>query len=123
VPFRVAFLEDEGIVELVLAGVIDVASLQVAITMAGREGVERLSGRYLVDSSAQLAGGNAFDVLSLAEHVAAMGPGFLERQAFVSPDEARAAEHIAFYETAARNRGLEVRVFPCREEALAWLTA
>jgi hypothetical protein len=34
-----------------------------------------------------------------------------------------AGEDIAFYETTCRNRGLAVRVFAERDEALDWLTS
>ena len=39
------------------------------------------------------------------------------------PLEAGAAEQIESFETACRNRGLDVRVFQDRDAALSWLTA
>ena len=38
------------------------------------------------------------------------------------PLDDTAADRIQFFETACRNRGMNVRVFPDRAAALAWLT-
>ena len=43
------------------------------------------------------------------------------REAVLMPSLDAAAEEVAFYETACRNRGFNVRVFRERGEALAWL--
>ena len=69
------------------------------------------------------AGGSAFDVLALGEFMASLPPGIIEREAILLSADAAAAEEMEFFETACRNRGLDVRVFHARDEAVAWLTA
>jgi hypothetical protein len=62
-------------------------------------------------------------VLALAELLASLPPGIIEREAILLSAHAAAAEEMEFFETVCRNRGLDVRVFRERDEALAWLTA
>jgi hypothetical protein len=92
-----------------------------AITAAGVLGAEMLTNRFLVDARAIAAGGTAFDVLALAEFLSSVPPGVIEREAVLLPAEAAAAAQMEFFETAARNRGLNVRLFRDRDEALVWL--
>ena len=61
-------------------------------------------------------------MLALAEFLASIPPGVIEREAVLLPCEAAAKQELEFFETACRNRGLDVRVFGERDEALAWLT-
>lgn len=43
------------------------------------------------------------------------------RNAIVMPDGEIGRKNLRFYETVTRNRGLNIRVFETREDALAWL--
>jgi hypothetical protein len=122
VPVDVGFLDDVGVVEMLLAGVVAPTDLDEAVTRAGTLGAERLSNRYLIDARDISAGGSAFDVLALAEFLSSIPPGVIEREAVLLPREAAAKEQMEFFETACRNRGLDVRIFPDRDAALAWLT-
>jgi hypothetical protein len=88
---------------------------------AGMVGAEMLVNRFLVDAREVEAGGSAFDVLAIAEFLSSLPPGVIEREAVVLPREPGAAAQMEFFETAARNRGLNVRVFRAREDALNWL--
>jgi hypothetical protein len=119
----VRFLEDVGAVEMGFAGAISLEEVDAAMTRAGALGAEHLSNWYLVDARGIAAGGSAFDVLALAEFLSSIPPGVIEREAVLLPHEAAAKEEMEFFETACRNRGLDVRVFHERDEALAWLTA
>ena len=47
----------------------------------------------------------------------------IEREAVLLPLDPAAEEEFQFFETVCRNRGLDVRVFAERDEALAWLTS
>ena len=107
-PFNVRYVEEAGVVEMVLRGAVTPEDVDAAMTEAGTVGAENLSNRFLVDSREMPAGGSAFDVLALAELLS---------------DDAAAADQMEFFETACRNRGLDVRVFRDRDEALGWLTA
>jgi hypothetical protein len=122
VPVDTRFLEDAGVVEMIVAGVVSPQDLDTGMTRAGALGAEHLSNWYLVDARSIAAGGNAFDVLALAEFLSSIPPGVIEREAVLLPREAAAKEEMEFFETACRTRGMDVRVFNERDEALAWLT-
>ena len=120
--FSITYLEEAGVVEMVLRDTLTPAELEAAMTEAGTVGAENLGNRFLVDSRDMPAGGSAFDVLALAELLAALPPGVIEREAVLLSADAAAADRMEFFETACRNRGLDVRVFQDRDEALGWLT-
>ena len=120
--FSIAYVEEVGVVEMVFRGTVTPADVDAAMTEAGTVGAENLSNRFLVDSREMPAGGSAFDVLALAELLAALPPGVIDREAVLLSDDAAAADQMEFFETACRNRGLDVRVFQDRDEALGWLT-
>jgi len=121
--FSIAYVEEVGVVEMVFRGTVTPADVDAAMTEAGTVGAENLSNRFLVDSREMPAGGSAFDVLALAELLAALPPGVIEREAVLLSDDAAAADQMEFFETACRNRGLDVRVFHDCDEALGWLTS
>ena len=119
----VAYVEEAGVVEMVFRGAPAPEEIDDAMTRAGAIGAENLSNRFLVDSRDMPAGGSAFDVLALGELTASLPPGIIEREAILLSEDAAAAEEMEFFETVCRNRGLDVRVFHGKDEALAWLTA
>ncbi len=45
------------------------------------------------------------------------------RQALIKPQDVTAAVAVGFWETLGANRGLAIRVFRDRDEAIAWLTS
>jgi hypothetical protein len=60
-------------------------------------------------------------VVRFAEELSKRGLPRRYRQAIVRPTDTIAATWIDLYATAAVNRGLAVRVFRGRDEAIAWL--
>jgi hypothetical protein len=122
VTVTVRFDESAGVVEMLLAGANSGEELDAAMVQAGMLGAEMLANRYLVDCREAAGGGSAFDVLAVAEFLAAIPPGVIEREAVLLPRDVTAAQDMRFFETAARNRGLNVRVFDDRDQAVAWLT-
>jgi hypothetical protein len=121
VPVTVRFDEAAGVVEMIYDGAQSPAENDDAITRAGTLGAEMLVNRFLVDARKIEAAGSTFDVFALAEFLSSVPPGIIEREAILIPEEAAAADEMEFFETAARNRGLNVRLFHDRDEALAWL--
>jgi hypothetical protein len=121
VAVEVRFDEAAGVVEMVLTGTTAPEELDAAMTRAGTLGAEMLTNRYLVDCREVASAGTAFDILAVAELLASVPPGVIEREAVLLPRDAAAARDFEFFETACRNRGLDVRVFHDRDEALAWL--
>jgi hypothetical protein len=120
-PVSVAHL-DEGVIELVFPAVFALDELYIAVDEALALAVEHECRRVLVDTRASVQKGNAFDILTLAEDLASLPLGTIEREAVLTPPVARPAADMDFFETAARNRGLNVRLFQSREDALGWLT-
>ncbi len=113
--------EENGVVEMVLTPTTSPEELDAAMTRAGTLGAETLTNHYLVDGRQVVEMGSAFDILGIAELLASLPSGVIEREAVLLPRDADAARDFEFFETACRNRGLDVRVFRDRDEAFAWL--
>lgn len=120
-PYSVSCLETVGAVETVYVGVLAPGELDQTLTATGALAAENLCNRFLVDCLDMASGGSTVDIWQLAEHLASLPPGTIEREAIVLPVSDQAAEDMTFFETAFRNRGPNVRVLSAREDALAWL--
>ena len=81
------------------------------------------TNRFLIDDSEWEGGASVLGLLELPEIHEELEADRASRAALVLPPPSRAAEvrDAQFYETACRNRGWYVRVFPTREEAIEWL--
>jgi hypothetical protein len=125
VPYSVEYLEEPGVVETVYAGALSTVEFKEAVAATADTAAECLCTRFLSDCRELEAGEESptLDIWALAEFLAQLPPGTLEREALLLPAAAAAGEDIRFYETACRNRGLDVRVFSERDEALAWLAS
>ncbi len=62
--------------------------------------------------------GELIQVIDAFEH---LGLPRSLREALVLPPGSMTAADVQFYEDACRNRGWNMRIFPDREHALAWL--
>jgi hypothetical protein len=121
-PWEARYLAQERVVETSYSGSLDPRELRDAIETTIRMAGENGTTRFLADLST-LEGGHS--IVDLSESVArfeALGVARDMREALVLPDLASSSESARFYETACQNRGWNVRVFPDRTTALAWLT-
>jgi hypothetical protein len=82
---------------------------------------ENPTRRVLVDSSRLEETMPVTDILSMIADYRIAGVDHRIRIAGIKPDLARLHEDFRFFETASRNRGFNVRLFPSRSEALGWL--
>lgn len=119
--YSVTYLEEFGVVETVYSATTSLEELDQALTETGSVAAEHLCNRFLIDARDQASTGSTFDILKLAEFLASLPPGVIDREAILPPPSAQGMDDIHFFETAARNRGLNALMFTSREEALAWL--
>jgi hypothetical protein len=117
-----AYLPDVDVISAVYEGEVGPAegpgALAASVELTQRHGCRRL----LSDCSGLEIQVTLFDVLSVVDLILTGPTGHMTREAVVLPLDDSVADRVRFYETACRNRGLNVRVFPDRESALAWLT-
>jgi hypothetical protein len=120
-PFTTTFLTDIRTVSITYEGEMERAEGEAAIAATGELVAEHGSHRFLADCSSMQVSGSLIDVLAFVERLSSMGMEAIEKEAIVLPRDEDAADRITFFETACRNRGLNVRLFSERDEALAWL--
>ena len=120
-PWSVRFDVEHDVIEVVYAGLLSASEFAESFPSIQAEGAAHGTRRLLADCRG-VEGGHSFgDLFFLAEAVSAAGIAL--REAVLLPTLASLGEHVAFWETTARNRGLEVSLFEDREAALRWLHA
>ena len=109
----------------IYSGVLGTGEFEAAVAATGDAAGEHLCTRFLSDCRGLVVGDQSatLDIWALAEFLGSLPPGVFEREAILLPAAAAAGGEIAFYETTCRNRGLAVRIFAERGEALDWLTS
>lgn len=116
-------LPEHPIVEMVTYGHFSVADAWAAVDAGAVLCLEHDVWNALSEMSGTTHTPPASDVVRFAEEMSQRGLPRRYRQAIVRPTDTIAATWIDLYATAAANRGLLVRVFRDRDEAIAWLTA
>lgn len=121
-PWHTSFPPDIPILEARFSGVLTSAELTVAAEETLRQA--RRSGRMLLlaDCSTLDAGGHSItDLYFLADTVSKSDIGGELKEAVLLPVLPASAEQVEFWENACFNRGVKVRIFTSRQEALGWL--
>jgi hypothetical protein len=95
------------------------ASTLEAIKIAAENGVNR----YLVDCTHLAQSRSVLDIYSIGGLYVDLDIPRGSKQAVILSTNKENQKNTRFYETVARNRGYDVRVFQDRYEALAWLTS
>ena len=121
-PWSVDFDAATGVVQSVFVGELSPAELMAALAATIEASRNNESRRVLADCSALTNGHSLVDLYDAAVAAAADPNTLPLREAVLVPTSAEAADLVSFWETAATNRGLQVRAFTDRADALAWLT-
>jgi hypothetical protein len=120
-PTSVQFLEPEQIVESVYAGVVVAAEFERSVELAIELARSRASFRFLSDLTALDEGPSPGDLFAMIRLLENRGlPRTLREALVVTPDSPDPGD-ARFYEDVCRNRGWDIRIFPDRTSALAWL--
>ena len=121
-PFTVSLLESAPIVLTEYIGRLSPAEVRVAALASLALAKEHGISRYLGDCrSLPVETGAVLDIYELVELFESMGLDRRMREALVIAGPARPREDLDFYETVAKNRGFNVRIFDDMEAARAWL--
>jgi hypothetical protein len=122
VSWTIEFLDDISTVTIVYEGVTTADDLRTAIPQAIELAGQKETRRFLCDCSRLVSGGSTLDIFEMAQMLEQI-PGIHQyRDAIIMPANTMEQDELRFFETAARNRGINVRVFTDREHAIAWLT-
>ena len=116
-------LPEHPIVEMVTYGHFSVADAWAAVDAGAVLCLEHDVWNALSEMSGTTHTPPPSDVVRFTQELSKRGLPRQYRQAIVRPTDTIAATWIDLYATAAANRGLLVRVFRDRDEAIGWLTA
>jgi hypothetical protein len=122
-PHVTEILSGQRIVEVVLSGALDDPEAVDVLVESRRLQSELDIPDVLLDCSEVVRGLTYSSVVEMADYVVAMGVPSDWRQAVVKPHDLTASVTIGLWEAAGSNRGMNIKVFPDRESALAWLSS
>jgi hypothetical protein len=122
-PVTCHVLAGQGIVESVYVGACLEADLIANFHRAHQMAREEGFTRFLTDLSGMGRGPSPGDLVDAIRLRDELGIPRNIKEGVVCPPSLMAAVDVKFYEDACYNRGWNVRVFPDRAAALAWLRA
>lgn len=122
-PWSVRFVTEQNYVETQYAGVLTGEELRAAVHATLDAGKAAGTHDYLGDCTAMEGGHSVVDLYPLVDLLEASNTARTYREAIILPTLSAPAKDVAFWETAAKNRGFTIRLFTNREEALRWLLA
>jgi hypothetical protein len=122
-PWHTAFNSELRIIESTFSGLVPPQELGQSVQSAIAIGLRERVGRCLTDCSRIEGGHSLFDLLAQIDNIQVNSHQVAIKEALIMPATADSAERAQFWEDACRNRGLNVRIFPERGAALAWLCA
>lgn len=120
-PWTVTFDAGPAVVRMTFTGIVPPEELRMAVGRTLELAEEHGALRFLADCRTLEGGHSLFDLFAKAQEVEHSGLSRSVREAVLLPASERARADVQFWETAARNRGFEVRVFPDLDSAMAWL--
>ena len=122
-PYHITILEAPPGLEIQYIGRLSSAELIASVKQAMVIAEEHQRTRVLTDCSQMEGGHGVFDLFEGIMHIYDKLVGSPFREAIVQSNDPTAAELVQFWETACKNRGLNVQLFPTRQAAIAWLHA
>jgi len=119
-PWELHTHHDSKVIEIVYRGLVTAPELERAAECAYPASQSTGFHRILADCSSLEGGHSLIDLYLLAGNVANKAAGVPFREAVVFAADV-GQERIQFWETTCVNRGLDVRAFEIRDDALRWL--
>jgi len=112
-----------GILEVSFAGSPEISELKEAVATSLKLCYEKQVTRVLADCTKLITSGHDSIVgtYELGSFYESLKIEVVMKEAIILPVSEKAASMMYFFETTARNRGFNVRVFPERNDALEWL--
>ncbi|MBX7059029.1 MAG: STAS/SEC14 domain-containing protein [Leptospirales bacterium] len=120
-PYTVTYLNEWQVVQIAYEGEVSPADLEAALYQAAALAQEHGTEKFLADCSLMEGGHSVTDLFSTVHSLDEAKISHQMKEAIVFDPASTMAQYISFYETAAMNRGYNVRLFSDRSAALAWL--
>lgn len=114
-------LPDHPVIEVRYFGHVTAADLTEAFTECVVRAMELDTWHLLADCTELAWAPTITDLKDLVDALSALGVTERFREAVVRPTDITAAVSVGFWETAGVNRGLAIKAFRTRTEALDWL--
>ncbi|KAB2923094.1 MAG: hypothetical protein F9K22_09975 [Bacteroidetes bacterium] len=120
-PWNLRYHDDDAVVETFYTGAVTAQDLTEAYRATAAALLEHQCLLLLANCTGLTAPPSFFDLIDLVGSIIAEKVPLDFREAVVLPEKERSRLSVRFFETVSRNRGLNVRIFSTREEALTWL--
>lgn len=120
-PCTSRFNEEINIIETVYSGTLTLNELNQHVREIMELAQKHQVTRFLADCTGIMQGGSSLDIYDLAKMIEDVPEVHRMKEAILLPVQPDSAGDMKFFETTAKNRGLNVQVFANRENAIQWL--
>jgi hypothetical protein len=120
-PWQIDLHAHHPIVETRYSGFMTPAELSAAVQETIQAAKNNERSLFLGDCTELEGGHSLFDLYGLVDMILASGLAHKVKEAIVLPTLPDAAERVEFWETACLNRGIKVKIFANRQDAIGWL--
>lgn len=121
-PISMELLSHPTIVELRFVERFSIDEMNSAVAQAAVAARGAGTNLFLANCEQLIPGDDPFDIYALVARFEELGVERTMREALIVPAGTPIEADLSFYETVARNRGYNVRLFHDRASAVAWLS-
>ena len=119
---EVKYMSDVDAIEIAYRGRVDKSQLEASIAKVIACSAEQGCNHFLTDCSTLTGGHSVVDLYFLAKDVAEIKTSMVGyREAILRSKDPEIGKLTEFWETTTANRGLKVRAFDDRAQAMNWL--
>ncbi|NTW48334.1 MAG: hypothetical protein HGB19_01100 [Chlorobiales bacterium] len=121
-PYTSRFNEEINAIETVYSGTLTINDLHENLKKTMDLSHKHRVTRFLADCTGMSPGGSVLNIYEFAKQLENIPEVYRLKEAIILPVLPDSAKDLTFFETTARNRGLNVRIFGNREDAITWLS-
>lgn len=121
--YTVTYLNDYNLIEIAYKDILNKKDLHHALEESAVVANTYQVFHFLADCTKLEGGHSVFDLYEIISFLDKMNLTHRMKEAIIFESNAQVIANVLFFETTARNRGFNVRIFTEREEALNWLTS
>lgn len=121
--YTINYLNDYHLIEIGYTDILHKKELHRALVESGELAFQYDTFVFLADCTQLQGGHSVFDLYEIIATLDKLSITHRMKEAILFDSDAPIMSNVVFFETTARNRGFNVRIFSDREEALSWLSS
>ncbi len=121
--WEIEYIRHKNIVYVRSSGLMDNSHFKQMIFDSLTEAAKSNANKFLIDHRKIIPRLSTLAILEFSINLANIGIRHINKVAILYPDQLCWKKYFRFFETASRNRGLNVQLFTESDKAITWLTS